>query len=574
MRLQDGDDVRPLEGRVSREHFERHYGERMLVGARPDFGQATSLLGCHVGWRPGAEPARTFRGVVQARDPEVDQPWSLLAVVIVGEQDVGGLQVAMDDAARARLGQRFGDAVHDEGDLGAREHAPLQAILERLPVQQLHHDVGHVSKCDRPRPGHAIVEQSNGVRASEAVQRLSFSDETISHDLVGERDVVQDLDGDLATQRRLDAAVDRAVAPTADDVHQGVLLVESLPQERRRRELIEGRLGDQEEAVMGAGQGVVCGARFTAFWTESGHLSALALTSSRPTGCGMAGRPNRTTVLISIRHRLGALFTRRWPARALHREVVCPPRSRNSGGTVPLSSRTSISILLASWPSAILAAGQGAPAVETPDRLYEQAVAAVQAGHPETALAIFKEVLAITDESQALYSVTIYGAGRAASMMDDREAACDAVEFYSRYVGLADSEADKRKRAVKDLPGLQARCQPAESLSAAPTADSDLDERLADEPPQPASSFEANKWKIAGWTAVGAGAVAMAVSGFFWSSAFDARDAAAGVEPNDRVAYKRHASDMESANGKAVGLTLAGGLLAAAGAYLVVWPPE
>jgi hypothetical protein len=239
------------------------------------------------------------------------------------------------------------------------------------------------------------------------------------------------------------------------------------------------------------------------------------------------------------------------------------------------SSFCTIAVVLATWPA--LAAGARPPlksADDERDRLYEQAVAAVQAGRPDAALAYFKQVLSMTDETHSLYGVTLYGAGRAASMIETQATACEGAEFYTRYVGLAQSEPAKRTRAVKDLPGLQARCDATEPLVSGGTPEPDLDERLAAEPPPPAHSSNTSLWRGLGWAGVGAGVLSLGVGAYFWSETFNARDAAAGVAPEDSAGYKRHVADLESANASAVGLTLTGAVLSAAGTYLLVWPPE
>src|SRR2546430_5623262 len=77
------------------------------------------------------------RGADRARDTEVGHPG-----VIAGQEDVFGLDVAMDDAVSVRVGQRVTDL---EGDAQRRLEwqalLPLQAGPPRLALDVRHHVV-------------------------------------------------------------------------------------------------------------------------------------------------------------------------------------------------------------------------------------------------------------------------------------------------------------------------------------------------------------------------------------------------------------------------------------------------
>ena len=59
--------------------------------------------------------------------------------------DVGGLQIAMDDAAIVRRLERFGDLPSDRNDLADRQRTGGQAFGECRPLDELEHERGDVS---------------------------------------------------------------------------------------------------------------------------------------------------------------------------------------------------------------------------------------------------------------------------------------------------------------------------------------------------------------------------------------------------------------------------------------------
>ena len=59
--------------------------------------------------------------------------------------DVGGLQIAMDDPLLVRGFQGFGDLLRDRQRLVERDCPASDAIRERRPLDQFHHERGPVA---------------------------------------------------------------------------------------------------------------------------------------------------------------------------------------------------------------------------------------------------------------------------------------------------------------------------------------------------------------------------------------------------------------------------------------------
>ncbi len=177
---------------------------------------AARLLGRHVGHRAeddaaiGVKVGQRLGGRVadrlnQLRDAEVDD----LGVALVGEHDVGGLQIAVHDLllVRSRQARR-----HLRRDLehAAHQH-PLagQRVAHLLAANQLHRDVG--APVDL-----ADLVNDRDVRMLERGGGLRLLDEAPTPIGVVRQIVGQDLERDIAIQPRVGGAVDNAHAAAAD----------------------------------------------------------------------------------------------------------------------------------------------------------------------------------------------------------------------------------------------------------------------------------------------------------------------------------------------------------------------
>ncbi|MEZ6197069.1 MAG: hypothetical protein R3F20_15280 [Planctomycetota bacterium] len=201
-------------GQGSREEGVEEETQRVDVAPRVDpVGIAQGLLGTHPGDRAdeppgtGGEARRAQLRIGDAGHAEVEDARAPLLV----DEDVGGLQVAVDDALLVRVL----DAVRELG----RERDPAAEIRPRLvrPVEQrsardeLHRDPG-----DGTRPG-LMDARAEHAREARVVQRPENPRLELEapDDLLAREAVAQDLQGDVAPGRMLPRAKDRAhPAPT------------------------------------------------------------------------------------------------------------------------------------------------------------------------------------------------------------------------------------------------------------------------------------------------------------------------------------------------------------------------
>ncbi len=132
------------EGGFARHHLVEHDAEREEIRAVID-GKPERLFGAHIAGR--ADHLADLRahqlagiGVADPRDAEIEQ---LGGQPVVGEQDVRGLDVAVHDAARMRIGERVGH-LHAERQDALIGHAALRLehLVERPAGDQLHRDIG------------------------------------------------------------------------------------------------------------------------------------------------------------------------------------------------------------------------------------------------------------------------------------------------------------------------------------------------------------------------------------------------------------------------------------------------
>ena len=174
---------------------------RLYRSLRPSTFVRGSLLGAHVGERADGEAgvgeAAAAGAAHRARDAEVADER-----VPFGEQDVLGLDVAMDDVVRVRVRERVGDFAREADRLVDGE---LAFALE-APAQRLARDVRHHVE-ERALELAGVVERED-VRmlqareqrdlAAKALGRLSVGDfgvDELERDLAIVPDVVREIDG-------------------------------------------------------------------------------------------------------------------------------------------------------------------------------------------------------------------------------------------------------------------------------------------------------------------------------------------------------------------------------------------
>ena len=99
---------------MTRQHLVEEDTQCIDIGARVD-RSATNLLGCHRVDGPDlcaerGEVERVFIRLDELRDPEIQE---LDHRRVPGQEDVAGLEIAMDDADGVRGRKRGGDGSHD-----------------------------------------------------------------------------------------------------------------------------------------------------------------------------------------------------------------------------------------------------------------------------------------------------------------------------------------------------------------------------------------------------------------------------------------------------------------------------
>ncbi|MFO0607940.1 MAG: hypothetical protein U0324_32550 [Polyangiales bacterium] len=170
------------EGGPAGEGFEEDHPESPHVDARVEIAGAAALLGGHVagGADDLAGAGEGPVGRVGAGDAEVDDARGLAAGGVAGEEDVLGLEVAVDDAAAVGLG----DALHRGRDERERlrrweRAAPFEHRAQRLAVEELVHDeqphavgvVAHVEHVDHVGVAHLRRRLRLSQEALDAVGR-------------------------------------------------------------------------------------------------------------------------------------------------------------------------------------------------------------------------------------------------------------------------------------------------------------------------------------------------------------------------------------------------------------------
>ena len=124
--------------------------------------------------------------------------------------DVRRLQIAMDDALLVRGFERFGDLLRDRQRLVERDRALRDAVGERRPFDQLHHQRRRAVGSFQAVDGRDVADGSarRGLRASRW-NRASRSASAAT-------DVRQDLDRDCALQVRVGGPIHLAHPAHAD----------------------------------------------------------------------------------------------------------------------------------------------------------------------------------------------------------------------------------------------------------------------------------------------------------------------------------------------------------------------
>ncbi|ACU76011.1 hypothetical protein Caci_7182 [Catenulispora acidiphila DSM 44928] len=142
--------------RLCGERFQQDQPEREHIRSRHR-ADASRLLRRHVAGGPDDQAVGGVdRCVPRVRDPEVGEVDPAVGL----HQDVGGLQIAVDDALRVDVRQRVGQGGSDPRDLRRRQRSAPDDACQILAVDQRHDEVA-------PRAVAAGVPQRDEVRMAD-----------------------------------------------------------------------------------------------------------------------------------------------------------------------------------------------------------------------------------------------------------------------------------------------------------------------------------------------------------------------------------------------------------------------
>ena len=165
-------------GRVAGQHLVGDHGERVDVGGRRDRVTA-HLLGCRVGQRADEQrrigEARLVARRLHGGEAEINHLVDALARLVAVDDDVGGLEVAVRDAAVVGQLQRGGHRRQDGGDAG-RRHRRLQLDLlaQAWAAQQFHHHERLVGGVE------VEVENADDVRVAQLGAGAALAQEALA----------------------------------------------------------------------------------------------------------------------------------------------------------------------------------------------------------------------------------------------------------------------------------------------------------------------------------------------------------------------------------------------------------
>ena len=237
------------EGAETRQQLVEHDAQRPDVRARVDLARLADLLRRHVRRRAegrvgGGQIVLIFTEVGHLGDAEVENLDQRRSIGAGGEEEVGGLEVAVDDAERMRLGQRLArlqDVPH-----GLRDRQPLASVEhsgQRLPVEVLHDHEGDTL------PGAPHVHDPDPVLALDPRRRPRLPQESLEH-LPVEHVPQHDLDGHPLGQLPVVRGQHKPHATPPEDLLDEVLVGDEGARDKQR--FGEVRRGDAPDFI-GAG---------------------------------------------------------------------------------------------------------------------------------------------------------------------------------------------------------------------------------------------------------------------------------------------------------------------------------
>ena len=148
-------------------------------------------------------------------------------LVLRVNQDVGGLQVAMQDAALMGVVDRLGDGLEITGRAPGRQRLVAHQPRQALPLDVVHHE-------EVPALVDAHLVDGDDVRMVQTRRRNGLGAEPLDQVRTGARPEGHHLDRDHAVQAALPGAIDHAHAAAADLLQQFVVAKGKLGRGRPR----------------------------------------------------------------------------------------------------------------------------------------------------------------------------------------------------------------------------------------------------------------------------------------------------------------------------------------------------
>ncbi len=205
-----------LEGQPSRKELVENDADRVEVAARVERVAAT-LLGRHVLGRAahdsGARDRRLRFLDLHLREAEVDDLHEVAAAAHRLEDDVLGLEVAVDDVEVMRFGERRERLSEHVDHAPERERPVLVRHAREVFAAQVLHDEVELAVV-----GLAEIDDRDRVRVVQSARRARLGDEARDRVLFAREVRVNDLHRDRATERRLLRAIHAAHAADADEL--------------------------------------------------------------------------------------------------------------------------------------------------------------------------------------------------------------------------------------------------------------------------------------------------------------------------------------------------------------------
>ena len=191
------------DGQLTGERFVHEHAERVEVGLG-DYVRTDALLRCHVlGRTERVASLRERLGARQLAHSKVED----LRRCVVAEEDVAGLEIAMNDALLVRRRERATDAdEHRDREAWSDDVLTRELVGEGAPIQALHDDVHRAV-------GHLVeVVDARDVRMVDVDLDVGLATQACDLAAVLRGSAAEHLHGDLVAERGVLGRVDHADA--------------------------------------------------------------------------------------------------------------------------------------------------------------------------------------------------------------------------------------------------------------------------------------------------------------------------------------------------------------------------